>query len=161
MHLCICILESQSNGNPLLSLYIYIYLHQRMGPQFRAFRQFCQPNSTGFGTDFFHVVNSVNNITQNWAKYASSIRKAILDHYSGWRPYGDVTHPDRSVAGSSPGTNDGRLLAAEHDQEAPGRESSQPKPNREISALSRRHPGLKIATKDINNRDRRWIDIGL
>ena len=41
-----------------------------------------------------------------------AIMEAILEHYSGWRPYCDVTHPDGSVAGSPPGTDDGRWLAA-------------------------------------------------
>ena len=41
-----------------------------------------------------------------------------------------------------------------------GQESSQPKPNHEISSVSKGHPGLKIARKDINSRDQRWVDIG-
>ena len=42
---------------------------------------------------------------------ASGIRQAILEHHSTM----DVTRPDGSVAGSPRGTDDGRLLAAEHD----------------------------------------------
>ena len=94
-----------------------------------------------------------NSLEEQRKMRPSAIREAILEHYSGWRPYCDVTHPDGSVAGSSPGTDDCMLLAAEHDQDAHGRESSQPKPNQDISAISKGHPGPRMTTKDIKSRD--------
>ena len=74
---------------------------------------------------------------------ASAIREAILEHYSGWRPYCDVTYPDGPVTCLPPGADDGRWLAAEHDHDASGRESSQLKPNHNISAVSNGHPAPK------------------
>ena len=85
----------------------------------------------------------------------------MLDHFvREWEPIDDDYAREGSVKGSPPGADDGRWLAKDHDQDAQGREASQPKPLDAVNKAAGRHPGPRIATRDITARDQQWIDIG-
>ena len=66
---------------------------------------------------------------------ASRVRQAVLDHLAGGGPMSDKSDPDGSVTGSPPGTDDGSLSVAVHDQDASGRETGPAPERREESNL--------------------------
>ena len=85
-------------------------------------------------------------------------RRAVLHHYVGV----SVTGGDQkgSVTESPPGTEDGRCPARVQDQDAQGRVAGVLKPTKDLSTMSKGHPGQKVKRDDVTTRDQTWCDIG-